>query len=75
MKISLSRKLQLLNFSYFSLFESLLDKGRKENKVIENSQKGFTKGKSGVTTMTGLCDKITWLAKEGREVDAICFSQ
>lgn len=47
----------------------------RENKAIWNTQNGFTKGKSGLTTMTGLCDKITWLAEEGRGVDAIYFSQ
>jgi len=39
--------------------------------VISNSQHGFTMCKSWLTTMTGICDKITRFAEDGRGGDAI----
>lgn len=41
-------------------------KHMKDKKIIRSSQRGFTKGKSYVTSLMSFCDEMTTLLDKGR---------
>jgi len=42
-----------------------------DNGLIRSSRHGFTKGKSCLTNVKNICDKMTGLVNEGRAVDVV----
>ena len=52
------------------LILKVISKHVKKNKVIRNSQCGFTKGKSCLTSLIAFYDGMTGCAYKGRAVDA-----
>lgn len=46
-------------------------KHRKDKKVIRNSQHGFIKGKSYLTSLISFCGEMTTLLDKGRAVDIV----
>jgi len=49
----------------------VISKQGKEEKVIRNSQHGFTKGKSCLTSLIAFCDGMTGWVDEGRAVNVV----
>ena len=53
------------------IIPSTIEGHLKNNAIIRPSQHGFTKGKSCLTNLLSLYDKVTHLVDEGKEVDTV----